>query len=150
MLKNLFNFLNSHRMMAIASFDKDVWITNVFYGINTELKIYFISNDGTRHSKQIMKNPKVAFSVAWFNPSDHSDRKGVQGQGICRKAKSDTEIKEGVGLHNKHFPEFASRITFGWAKSSKNNSGVWVIKPKLIKYWDDRLYGKEEFKEFTF
>jgi len=153
MVKNkgkLSQFLKSQKLLVLASQDKDIWVANIFYGIADDFKFYFISNEETKHSRQIIKNSSVAFSVAWFNDADHSDRKGVQGQGKCRTAENDEEIKKGIELHNQNFPEFAERITPEWIKSLKNKSRVWVIKPTYIKYWDDGLYGQDEFEEFNF
>ena len=146
----LLTFLESHKLLALASYDQEIWITNIFYGIDKDFKIYFISNEETKHSKQIMKNKEVAFSVAWFNEKDHKDRKGVQGQGTCRIATTDEEITKGVQIHNDRYPEFAERIVVKWVKSKLNKSHVYVIEPSYIKYWDDKLYGKEEWEKFKF
>jgi uncharacterized protein YhbP (UPF0306 family) len=134
----------------IAFQDKDVWVSNVYYGVDNELKFYFISNEKTKHSKQIMKNSGVAFSVVWFNEKDHRDRKAVQGKGTCRIAMSEEEIKRGVELHNRYFPEFAEKITIDWVKNNKNKSHVWIVEPSYIKHWDDSMYGQDGTKEFRF
>ena len=146
-MKDLLHFLKSQRSMAIASVDENIWIANIFYGVDDKLKIYFISPKDTLHSKHFLKNSKVAFSVIWYDKNDFENRKGVQGRGICKLAKSDKDIKKGVELHNKNFPVFKKRLTFDYIK--KGNSCVWVIEPKFIKYWDDSLY-KDKIKEFNF
>ena len=74
----------------------------------------------------------------------------MQGQGFCRIAKTDQEIRKGIKLHNQNFPEFTNRITFDWVKSSHNKFQVWIIDPIYIKYWDDELYKDDEFEEFNF
>lgn len=146
----LLDFLKSQRAMVVASKGEDIWVTNIFYGVGDDLKIYFISGEDTKHSAQIEKDPNVAFSVVWFNGKNHKDRKGVQGQGICRLAESDEEITKGVQIHNKLYPVFAERIVVAWIKSKLNKSQVYVIEPSYIKYWDDELYGDEEDEEFRF
>lgn len=149
-MKDLFSFIDSQKLCVLATFDKDVWASNVFYGIDPNFTIYFVSSENKKHSMQILKNPKIAFSISWFNKSDHTDRKAVQGQGICEIAKTDEEIKKGIKLHNKRFPEFAKRITYEWIKTNKTKSRIWTIKPFYIKYWDDKLYGQDGTKEFIF
>lgn len=146
----LLDFLKSQKLMAIASRGDDLWITNIFYGVDDNFKIYFVSNSERKHSKQIKENPEVAFSVAWYNPKDHKDRKGIQGQGTCRVATSDEEITKGIQIHNELYPEFAERIVVAWIKSKLNNSHVYIIDPKYIKYWDDNLYGTDGTEEFNF
>lgn len=145
--ENLREFLASQRLPVIASSGEDLWAFNVFYGMGKDFRLYFVSSTETKHARQIMRNPRVAFSIAWFNPNDHSDRKAVQGQGVCRIAETDDEIEEGVALHNKYYPEFREEITPDWVKRADNDFRVWVIEPTL-KYWDDELFGEEGTREF--
>lgn len=145
----LLNFLKSQKLLVIACRDgEDVWTANVYYGIDDDFKIYFISSGDAKHSRMILKNPEIAFSVAWFDPKDHKNRKAVQGLGICRPAETDEEIVKGVELHNRNFPEFAGKITVDWAR--KNKPRVWVVEPSYIKYWDDERYGEDGTEEFKF
>lgn len=146
--EKLLSFLKDQKLIVVATQGDQPWVANIFYGIDDDFKIYFISSKETVHSEHILKNNNIAFSVAWFNPEDHTDRKGVQGRGICRVAKDNEEIKKGVQLHNERFPEFKSCITFKWAKMIGYR--VWVIEPSYIKYWDDKLYGGDETEEFNF
>ncbi len=147
-MDHLLKFLESQRLLVLASADTEPWISNIFYGIDKDFKLYFISNVEAKHSEQILKNPQVAFSVAWYNPKNHKDRKAVQAKGICRIAKNDQEIERGVNLHNKNFPEFLEKINVEWARQENNSSKVWVIEPTYIKFWNDELYGKDGIEEF--
>lgn len=135
--------------MVVATNDqKDVWVANVYFGADESGTLYFISPEDTKHSQMIPKNPQVAFSIAWYNPKNHADRKAVQGLGTCRPAENENEIATGVRLHNQNFPEFKKRITMDWIYSNEYGSKVWILKPTYIKYWDDEVYGKEESEEF--
>ncbi len=137
--------------MVVASHDeKDVWVANVYFGVDDEATIYFISPADSRHSKMILKNPNIAFSIAWFDPNNHQNRKAVQGLGGCRPAYSEEEIKIGVKLHNQNFPEFKQLITPAWVHNNEWGSKVWVLKPSYMKYWDDEIYGDDESEEFRF
>mgnify|MGYP001558859971 FL=1 len=136
--------------MIIASCDeKDVWVANVYFGVDEKATIYFVSSKDTKHSQMILKNPKVAFSIAWFDTSNHKNRKAVQGLGVCRPAESEEEIINGVKLHNQNFPEFKEKITVEWIHNNAWGSKIWVLKPSYMKYWDDEIYGDDESEEFT-
>jgi len=148
--ENLLEFLKSQRLIVLASGSETPWVSNIFYGIDNNFKIYFISGEETKHGQQILENSRIAFSIAWFNVKNHEDRKAVQGTGICRIADGDEEINKGVELHNLHFPEFAEQITVDWIKNDKNKFHVWVVEPDYMKYWNDELYGDEETEEFSF
>lgn len=144
--KDLLSFLKAQKLLVLATKDSSPWVSNVYYSINDDGRIYFISNKDTLHGKHLLKDDEVAFSVAWYDPNNHLDRKAAQGKGHCRVAKTDEEIKEGVHLHNVNFPEFKSRITFKWAKMMGYR--VWYIDPTYIKFWNDQLFGIDGSREY--
>lgn len=148
--QELLHFLKSQRFLVVGTQGEKPWIVNVFYGADDDCRLYFVSGEEENHSKHILQNPEVTFSTVWFNENDHTDRKGVQGIGTCNIADTDADIETGVRLHNEHFPEFKERITHDYIRSDENKSRVWVITPKYIKFWNDGLYGDEEWEEFTF
>ena len=53
-IKPVLDFLKSQRVLIIASQGKDLWISNVFYVIDNNFKMYFVSPENTKHSKQIL------------------------------------------------------------------------------------------------
>ena len=149
-MEKLLEFLQSQKLMVVACHsEKDVWVANTYIGVDEKGTIYFISPENTKHSRMILKNPNVAFSIAWFDPNNHKNRKAVQGLGICRPAENEEEIKTGIRLHNQNFQEFKETITIKWVHNNKWGSKVWVVKPTYIKYWDDEIYGDNESEEFT-
>lgn len=136
--------------MVIASTDKkNVWVANVYFDADDKATIYFISPKDTKHSRMILKNPKVAFSIAWFNPKNHQDRKSIQGLGDCQVAKNPIEIATGIKLLYKKFPDLRNILTIKWLMTNAWGSKLWVLKPSYLKYWDDQLYGDNESEEFT-
>ncbi|MDO8571780.1 MAG: pyridoxamine 5'-phosphate oxidase family protein [bacterium] len=144
-------FIKGQKLVVIATADTTgPWVANVYYGVDDRGVLYFISGDGAKHSQMIVKDSRVAFSIAWFDANNHKDRKAIQGLGICRPAKDAEEIATGVRLHNENFPEFKERITVDWVHTNEWGSKVWVLTPTYMKYWNDELYGEDESKEFTF
>lgn len=148
-MKPYLQFLQSKRIMALACQEgEELWMANVYIGTDEEGLIYFISSKEVRHSQMILKNPKVAFSVNWFDPENHLNRKGIQGQGVCRMAENQEEMKIGAKLHNQNFPEFKERINLKAVQDPKNPLKVWVLKLTYLKYFDDELYGEKMSEEF--
>ena len=127
-----------------------LWIANVYIGADEKGNIYFISSKEAKHSRMILKNPKVAFSMSWFKEGNHQNRKGIQGLGECRIAKDQTEIAEGIKVLYKNFPDLSSILNLKWILNNIYGSKIWVLKPNYVKYWDDELYGEDESKEFKF
>ncbi len=150
-MEKLLEFLKSQKLLVLATNGSDgVWAANVYYGIDSDFKIYFVSRKSAKHSSHILQNPNVAFSICWFDSSNHKNRKAVQGLGVCRLAETEEEIAKGVQLHNANFPEFAEKITVEWIRTNDYESCVWVLNPSYMKYWNDELYGEDGSKEFKF
>lgn len=149
-MKKLLSFLRSQQLLTIASHDaKNVWLANVYYSIDDQGTIYFISPKKNRHSQMMLKNPKVAFSVAWFDPKNHQNRKAVQGLGVCRPAKTPQEIATGIRLLYKNFPDLREILTIKWIMTNAWGTKVWIVQPSYMKHWNDELYGEKESKEFV-
>lgn len=119
-MKELFDFLKSQKVVSIATQDSgSPWIANVYYGIDEDFKFYFISSKESKHSQHILKNPSIAFSVCWFDPHNHKNRKAVQGLGTCRLAQSEEEVARGVTVYNQNFPESTGVITIEWIQTNE-------------------------------
>lgn len=149
-MKKILAFLKKQKLLALACHNKNnIWLANVYFAVDAKGTMYFVSPMDSLHSKLILKNPNIAFSTAWFDPSNHQNRKGVQGRGVCRVAKNIKEITTGVTLIARAFPDLRTIITAKWIKDNAWGTKVWMIKPSYIKYWDDELFGDDESKEFT-
>jgi len=146
--QHVYAFLSFQKLLTIATTSEKPWTANVFYGVDQHLNLYFVSNEKTLHSENILTDSQIAFNTAWFNPKNHADRKAIQGIGTCTIATRDEDIAIGVRLHNERFLEFASRITEEWIKRDDHASHIWIIQPSYIKFWNDELYEDDEYNEF--
>ena len=150
-MSNALKFLRSQKLMAIACHNgAEIWIANVYFGADEDGTIYFVSAKDTKHSKLISENPHVAFSVAWSDPTNASNRKGIQGVGVCKSTNNIIEITTGVKAIHESVPDMRKLITVDWVLNNAWDSKIWVLKPSFLKYWDDELYGKDESQEFAF
>ncbi len=149
-MEELENFLQKQRILQIAPHAGDPWIANVFMGCQSPEKIYFIGSPKTLYGEKLLEDPKLAFATAWCDNNNHLDRKGVQGVGEAVLSQDEEDIAMGVKLHNQNYPEFAERITVDWVHTNERGSGVWIIRPTFIKFWNDELYGLDGSKEFKF
>lgn len=149
-MEALTKFLKQQRILQIAPKAGEPWIANVFMSCETPEKIYFIGSPKTLYGKQLTEDPKLAFATAWCSATSNLDRKGIQGVGEAILTKDESDIEIGVRLHNQNYSEFAERITVDWVKTNERGSGVWVITPSFIKFWNDELYGQDGSEEFKF
>ena len=75
--KKLLEFLKSNKLMSLATHSKKLWISTVYYAVNNNLNIYFISNPKTRHGKDILLNREVACSIADSHQKVKEKKRGV-------------------------------------------------------------------------
>lgn len=143
-------FLKNQKLLTLAAHNaQEVWTANVYFAVADDATIYFISAEDTKHSQLILKNSAVAFSVAWFDPNNHQNRKAVQGTGICRPTHNPIEIATGIKLLYENFPDMRDMLTVKWIATNAWGSKIWVLKPNYLKYWDDEIYGDDESAEFN-
>jgi uncharacterized protein YhbP (UPF0306 family) len=146
-MKNLKKFIQSQKLLILATADGKPWVCNLYFGADDELNIYFVSSADTRHGKHLAKNSSVAFSIVWFNADDLGDRKAVQGEGICEVLLDKTSVKSANKAYNKQLG--SERNPEEYIKKDATYR-VHKLTPSYMKYWDDELNGGEEVKEFEF
>jgi uncharacterized protein YhbP (UPF0306 family) len=152
MNKELLQFIQSQQLLSIASVDENAkpWIANVYFSSDKNLNLFFVSSENTKHSKNIARNPEVSFSTSWYHPSNLTNRKSIQGTGICEKIDDPKMILKFLKNHYKYFPLWKSVITLENIQNKIIESRPYIIKPKYIKFWNDELYGDEGVEEFEF
>jgi len=74
-------FLNEHNTLTIATRNtQSIWAATVFYIADTEMNLYFLSSDKTRHIQDIESNNEVAVTI-YQDVSDWQSIQGVQATG---------------------------------------------------------------------
>lgn len=152
MEENILKFLKRERLFTLAVLDggNQPWMCNLYYGVDGNFNIYWVSLKNTKHSKQIYENKNVAFNIVWVNPNDLEDREAVQGTGIATEVKGIKETAIAIKSMINNIPEWTK-----WFKSkefleSLTKAKIYKIKPSYIKYWNDRLLKEEHTFEMKF
>lgn len=150
--EDLKRFLNEQKLMAIAtsSKDKGMWIANVYYAIDKDFNFYFVSEPSTRHSQDIHENEDVAIAIARFAPDNLSDRIGVQLSGKAEKIENFIDMGKALTIYTSKFITSGGVITVENIKHKIIRARPYIIRPKLIKFWNDKLYGEEGTEIFEF
>jgi len=148
--KHLQEFLEDRKLLTIATVDSEgnPWASNVYYSIDDDLNIFFVSPPDTNHSQHIERDPRVSFSVVWYDEDNLVDRKAVQGIGDCKKVTNPKEIMKFLKNHHKTYPIWKNALTYSRMKDKIISSRPYVIKPSYMKFWNDELYGAKESQEF--
>ncbi|MDQ6985779.1 MAG: pyridoxamine 5'-phosphate oxidase family protein [Candidatus Dojkabacteria bacterium] len=103
--QKLYQFLNNQNIFSISTVDENnsPWICTVYCAVDENLNLYFMSPLDTDHSKHILRTGEIAFSTAWSNPNDLSNRKGIQGKANVEIIEEINDSLEGYSLIYKKF-----------------------------------------------
>jgi uncharacterized protein YhbP (UPF0306 family) len=95
---------NMYMSISTCDMENKPWVATVFYVHDKNYNFYFLSAVDSRHAKDLLANPNVAFSI--FNsgqPIGISD--GVQGEGVASLVDL-KDIKKIIELYaEKAFPK---------------------------------------------
>lgn len=150
--EDLKKFLDEQKLMAIATSSKDngMWIANVYYAVDKDFNFYFVSDPKTQHCMDIHENPEVAIAIAKFAPNDISDRVGVQITGQAEQVKNLVQAGKVMALYTSKFITTGGMVTIDNIKHKIIQSRPYIIRPKLIKFMNDKLYGSFGTEIFEF
>ena len=121
-------------LMSLATLDDGgVWVSDVIYIFDEYLNIYWMSDPDVRHSKALLKSPKIAGAITSNEPKE--DNLGIQFEGIAQKiegARYDL-AKKHYAKRKKPQPKESDDILQGdyW----------YMLKPKKIELIHERLFG---------
>lgn len=99
-LKSLIkDYLNIAKLMQLAtSLENQPWVCNVWFASDSNLNIYYFSSITRRHSKEVLKNNKVAGAIALPHTPDDSPR-GLQFQGVVEVLGKQADIDKAISVY---------------------------------------------------
>jgi len=137
-------YLNSQRLMSIATFDNEPWIASVYFVIDDDLNLYFISSPKTKHAQAIKSNPKVAVSIAASSQLITDKKVGVQITGTASEVGRIESIQWFFKMFNKLNPGLSEILNFDNYTKKVISSRVFKVEPKKIQFFHEGLYEDSE------
>lgn len=144
-LEHIKKYLSSHYQMAVATSGRFPWICTVYYSIDNDLNIYFLTSPSTIHGKQIAKNPKVAVAISDAPQSPNSKKKGLQIYGLCKQISGARKVTHAITLWNKTLGVTSKDYSYEGMIKKAISGRMYKITPKKIKFFNEDL--AEEGKE---
>lgn len=138
------DFLGKHKLMSIATYGDYPWIATVYYTFDEDLNIYFLSAPRTLHVRQILKNSKVAVSVADSNQDINKPKRGLQVSGIAKQISGTEKVKYALRLWKANLGVVGPELTYKAVIGS-----MFKITPKRIKLFDQELFKTKDGEEPT-
>lgn len=149
--KELIDFAKTQKVLSISTIDENSkpWISNVYFSCDQECNLFFVGPTFTNRSQHIENNEEIAFTTVWYDQNDLTNRKAIQGKGICQRITEPSLIIKFLKNHAKYYPLWKDVITHENMVNKIIRSKPYIIKPTYLKFWNDELYGEEGTKEFN-
>lgn len=148
--QKLFKYLKSQRLMSLSTFSDKPWTSTVYYTNDGDFNLYFLSEPESKHCHDIFLNPFVACNIADSTQKVTDKKIGVQIQGTAKQITDEGLIKKVLAAWNKANPGFEHIINFDNMKKKVIKSKVYKITPKIIKFFNEQIYGPEGSTVYKF
>lgn len=131
-------YLGQQHMMQVATMNGDQpWCCTVYYVFDKNLRLYWASLPGRRHSQEIHKHPKVAAAI----PIRHTNGEivvGIQVEGNAQLVSSPADIGPIALLYAKKFnrsEQWAKDFTAGTTQHK-----LYCLTPRLFVLFDEHSF----------
>jgi len=131
--------------MSTVNPDGTAHINTAFFCVDSQWRMFFISNEDTRHSNNIKEQSSMA--VAVFPPDQTWDdwKIGLQLFGRAAMARG-PDFRLGARLYKQRFPAYAKWLhTFGRGIGHGSAPPFFMFVPDSIKILHEELLGEETF-----
>jgi uncharacterized protein YhbP (UPF0306 family) len=141
------DILNSTRLLGLATLSADGSpdACNLYFAYDSDLRIYVLTPPSSEHGQNIGRDPRVAASVADTQQTGDGGKRGLQIMGHSEQAVGE-ELNYGLAAYRERFPATAAALMSeqtllesGW------ESRIYLIIPELIKIFDERIFGFEQW-----
>jgi len=144
----LIKFLNSNNLMTLATANPKPWVATVYYAYDRGFNLYFVSSPNSKHSHDIEKNKNVAIAIYDSHIKNSESKTGIQLQGSAQQIKGWERTSKMLQIWHKSAPGMEDVVNIKNMKEKVISSRVYKIEPRFIKFFNQKLYGEDGFKEF--
>ncbi len=137
--KHVADFLKGNKIMSLGTYDaNNPWMCNVYYVVDDNLHLYFLSGPETIHVQQIEENDKVSFTITDTHQVPTDKKKAIQGWGRAKKVTSLKKVIWFISMFTKEPTKYnPSEIIKSIGRV------VYEITPVKVKFFNQELYEKE-------
>lgn len=133
-------FLNERYQMTVATYGKFPWIATVYYSLDDDLKLYFLSDPDTIHCKQIAENSRVAVLIGDSPQLPTSNKKCVQISGLAKQVSGRHKIKHSLDLWRQAVGVTSSAYTYEGMMKKAIKGRMYQVTPQRIKFFNEELW----------
>jgi len=144
--KELVDYLNTQKLMSVATFTDTPWAACVYYVTDNDLNFYFVSPPTSEHAQALEKNSQVACTIYNSGQNVEDKKIGVQLWGNSEKVSGIGQLKWFFKMWAKINPGNKEKINYKNYDTKVISSKVYKITPKRIKFFNEDLYQDEKGK----
>ncbi|MGQ9903632.1 MAG: pyridoxamine 5'-phosphate oxidase, partial [Anaerolineae bacterium] len=139
-------FLGRHNVLTLAyQDDQGVGACAVWFAVDEQLHLHFLSSPTTRHGRALAAGAQVAFTVHKDEQNWHSIQ-GIQGVGLCARTPAHS-IDTAWQVYTRRFPFVARQ--FPDLQAALESAALWRIVPAWIRLIDNtKGFGHKEERSF--
>ncbi|MBI2621357.1 MAG: pyridoxamine 5'-phosphate oxidase family protein [Candidatus Levybacteria bacterium] len=146
--QKLLKYLKSRDLMILAT--NGPTASTFYYGIDDDFNFYIVTSPNSEHAKNFIKNPNVACVITDTNQKmfETKNKSGVQIKGVVKQVSSG-QLKKALNVWAHANKEMAEKF-FKNISEGKWKDKVYLIKPREIKWFNEKLYGEQGTETFRF
>ena len=148
--KEIVKYLKSQRLMTLATCADKPWVATVYFAVDNDLNLYFVSSPKSKHCQDIEKNQKVGVNIADSHTSNSAKKVGVQAQGITTQVKGWERTKVLLKMWHKAAPGMEEVVNVKNMKDKVISSRVYKVTPVYIKFFNQMLFGEDGYRVIEF
>jgi len=144
-LTRLLAYITAHHTLTLATEqDGRPWAASLFYA-NEGFTLYFVSDPGTQHAKNLKGNPRVAATIA-ADQGDWRAITGLQLEGTCEEIGNPVDAARALAVYGAKFPFIADLLQApGELGSAMAGARFHKITPRWVRLTDNtRGFGHKE------
>lgn len=125
------DIIKNNIYLTLGTADANPWVAPLFYCVNENYNFYFISQLDSLHTKQMLKNPKVAFSI-FDSHAEEGKGTGIQAMGDIHMV-DEVELETEINNYHTTFIEIKPEFLKGDAPYrlfKLTPLEVWVTDPE--------------------
>jgi len=144
--KDIYEYIRANGVMTLATQSSSgPWACTVYYGIDSNMNLYIVTDPDSVHGKNIQKNNEIAFNIYDSHQKIDKPKKGVQGKGRIEMVRGVLSVTKGLMLWHKQNPGVEKKLTVREVKKFKDTK-VYKITPYFLKYFNKSLYPDTEYE----
>ncbi len=134
--------------MSLATYSETPWICWVFYIVDENFNLYFISSPSSQHIKDINKNKQVACAITDTTQNPLGEKQGVQIWGVVENVTTKEKLQTFFKMWKNTINNNEEKVTYQNYVGNLIETKVYKVSPKKIKWFNQSLIEKEFILEF--